>query len=138
MPPAEIARRRDFRNECVFSIDPATARDLDDALHIKKLPKKNTYEVGVHIADVAYFVPEGGKIDKEASARCTSTYMPDRVVSMLPRRLCEDLCSLNPDVERFSFSVVFEMDLEGNVIGTPWYGRGVIVSAAKLSYEHAQ
>lgn len=138
MSNTEIAQRRDFRSECVFSIDPATARDLDDALHIKKLPNKNTFEVGVHIADVSYFVPFGGKIDQTAAARCTSTYMPDRVVSMLPRRLCEDLCSLNPDVERFSFSVVFEMDQNGKIIGKPWYGRGIIMSAAKLSYEHAQ
>jgi len=133
----QVAKRRDFRNECVFTIDPATARDLDDALHVKRLDD-NVYEVGVHIADVAFFVKPGGKIDKVASERCTSTYMPDRVVPMLPRRLCEELCSLNPLVERYSFSVVFKLDAEGNYLEEPWYGRGLIKSCVKFSYENAQ
>ena len=100
IPEAEVAKRRDFRSECVFTIDPLTARDLDDALHVKRMANGN-YEVGVHIADVSYFVKPGGKIDEIAASRCTSTYMPDRVISMLPRRLCEDLCSLNPGVDRY-------------------------------------
>jgi len=137
IPAQEIAKRRDFRKECVFTIDPLTARDLDDALHVKKMSNGN-FEVGVHIADVSYFVKPKGKIDEIASSRCTSTYMPDRVVSMLPRRLCEDLCSLNPSVDRLSYSVVFEMSPEGKRVGTPWYGRGIIRSCGKLAYEHAQ
>lgn len=133
----EVAKRRDFRHHCIFTIDPETARDLDDALHVTKLDD-NVYEVGVHIADVAFFVPPGGKIDKVASERCTSTYMPDRVIPMLPRRLCEQLCSLNPLVERYSFSVVFKMDGEGNQLEPPWYGRGIIKSCSKFAYENAQ
>jgi len=137
IPADEIKKRRDFRSECVFTIDPLTARDLDDALHVKKLDNGN-YEVGVHIADVSYFVKPQSEIDQIASNRCTSTYMPDRVISMLPRRLCEHLCSLNPGVDRLSYSVVFEMSPDGKRVGTPWYGRGIIRSCAKLAYEHAQ
>jgi len=137
MPEDEIARRRDFREKCVFTIDPATARDLDDALHIEKMPNGN-YELGVHIADVSYFVRPNSETDKVAQDRCTSTYMPDRVVPMLPRRLCEDLCSLNPSVERFSFSVVFEMTPKAEIVGEPWYGRGIIKSCTKFAYENAQ
>ena len=125
------------RNECVFTIDPATARDLDDALHVKQLDNGN-YEVGVHIADVSYFVKPQSEVDRIASSRCTSTYMPDRVISMLPRRLCENLCSLNPGVDRCSYSVVFEFTPEGERAKEPWYGRGVIRSCAKLAYENAQ
>ena len=137
MPADEIAKRRDFRQKCVFSIDPATARDLDDALHVEKLENGN-FEVGVHIADVSYFVKPNSSVDQEAKNRCTSTYMPDRVVPMLPRRLCEDLCSLNPAVDRFSFSVVFQMTPSAEIIGEPWFGRGIIRSCTKFAYENAQ
>ena len=136
IPPAEIAQRRDFRQHCVFTIDPATARDLDDALHVVALPH-GRYEVGVHIADVSYFVEKGTPLDRCARERSTSVYLVQKVIPMLPRRLCEDLCSLNPGVDRLAFSAVFIIDRDGTV-QEEWFGRSVIRSCAKLAYEHAQ
>lgn len=95
----EYKNRLDLRRERVFTIDPSTAKDLDDALHIKPM-KDGNYEVGVHIADVTYFLKEGTPLDSEAKDRGTSTYLADRVIPMLPSVLCEELCSLNPGVER--------------------------------------
>lgn len=99
IPQKEYKIRRDLRKERVFSIDPPTAKDLDDALHIKKLDD-GFFEVGVHIADVTYFLKRNTPLDSEARARGTSTYLVDSVIPMLPRLLCEELCSLNPGVER--------------------------------------
>ena len=142
IPDTEYATRRDMRHACVFTIDPATARDLDDALHCVRLSGGDgvdeLYEVGVHIADVSYFVPEGGAVDKCASERTTSVYLVQKVVPMLPRVLCEHLCSLNPQVDRLTFSVIWRMRASGEVVGRPWFGRTIINSAVKLSYEHAQ
>lgn len=136
IPQYEIDTRRDFRETCVFTIDPATARDLDDALHCN--PRDDgTFEVGVHIADVSYFVKEGTDLDRVASDRATSTYMVQKVVPMLPRLLCEELCSLNPGEDRLTFSVVWKMNKDGT-IQDEWMGKGVIRSRVKLSYEHAQ
>ncbi|CAD5229305.1 unnamed protein product [Bursaphelenchus okinawaensis] len=139
---AEFKYRRDFRTECLFTIDPATARDLDDALHIKPIEDcdgkgAKGWEVGVHIADVSYFVKENTELDTWAKQRATSVYLVHKVIPMLPRMLCEDLCSLNPGVDRLTFSVVWKMDLEGN-IQSEWFGRSFIHSCVKLAYDHAQ
>eukprot|EP00160_Parvularia_atlantis_P017685 Unigene6193_Nuclearia_a/m.19052 Unigene6193_Nuclearia_a/g.19052 ORF Unigene6193_Nuclearia_a/g.19052 Unigene6193_Nuclearia_a/m.19052 type:complete len:1438 (-) Unigene6193_Nuclearia_a:54-4367(-) len=134
--PEEIARRRDVRDKRVFSIDPPTARDLDDALHIEHLPD-GKWEVGVHIADVSYFVPEGSALDQQARMRATTVYMVQRAIPMLPRLLCEQLCSLNPDVDRYAFSAVFVLDDDGE-IHARWFGRTIMRSCARLTYDHAQ
>uniref|UniRef100_A0A8C5ACW9 DIS3-like exonuclease 2 n=1 Tax=Gadus morhua TaxID=8049 RepID=A0A8C5ACW9_GADMO len=136
VPPAELGRRKDLREECIFTIDPATARDLDDALSCKQLADGN-FEVGVHIADVSYFVEEGNALDAIASQRATSVYMVQKVVPMLPRLLCEELCSLNPLTERLTFSVVWTLSPQGKIL-SEWFGRSVIRSCVKLSYDHAQ
>ena len=136
IPQKELESRRDFRDVCVFTIDPATARDLDDALHCTKFDD-GTFEIGVHIADVSFFVKEGNALDEVASSRATSTYMVQKVIPMLPRLLCEELCSLNPNEDRLSFSVVWKMDGNG-VVQDEWMGKGIIRSRVKLSYEHAQ
>ncbi|EPY23456.1 ribonuclease II-like protein [Strigomonas culicis] len=129
--------RRDLRSEeFVCTIDPATARDLDDALSIRRLPNRN-YRVGVHIADVSFFVEKECAMDLEAHKRSTSTYFVDKVVPMLPRKLSEDYCSLNPAEDKFAFSSIFEMDPEGNVVDE-WFGQSVIRSRCRLAYEQAQ
>uniref|UniRef100_A0A3B3VYR2 DIS3-like exonuclease 2 n=1 Tax=Poecilia latipinna TaxID=48699 RepID=A0A3B3VYR2_9TELE len=136
IPPEEIEKRRDLRKECIFTIDPATARDLDDALSCKQLPDGN-FEVGVHIADVSYFVKEGTPLDNMASQRATSVYLVQMVVPMLPRLLCEELCSLNPLTDRLTFSVIWKLTPEGKILDE-WFGRSVMHSCVKLSYDHAQ
>ncbi|XP_051944055.1 DIS3-like exonuclease 2 isoform X1 [Hippocampus zosterae] len=136
IPPEEMAKRKDLRKECIFTIDPATARDLDDALSCKPLPDGN-FEVGVHIADVSYFVEEGNALDKIASRRATSVYLVQKVIPMLPRLLCEELCSLNPLADRLTFSVIWKITPEGKIL-SEWFGRSVIRSCVKLSYDHAQ
>ena len=137
VPHQELQARRDFREELVFTIDPPTARDLDDALSIAQLPGGAGYVVGVHIADVSHFVETDCALDLEARGRATSTYLVQSVIPMLPRLLCEELCSLNPCVDRLTYSVVWHMDGEGN-ISDEWFGKGVIRSAAKLDYGVAQ
>ena len=141
VPQEEWKTRRDFIKDCVFTIDPSTARDLDDALSVKPLKEfvdgNQLFEVGVHIADVSYFVHEGTLLDEVAQERSTSFYLVQRVVPMLPRILCERLCSLTSGQDKMTFSVVWKMDMEGNVYET-WFGRSVIRSCAQLSYEHVQ
>lgn len=138
IPHEEFAYRRDLRDTCVFTIDPASARDLDDALHVIPLDEAgDRYQVGVHIADVSYFVREDTLVDKYAAERTTSVYLVQKVIPMLPRLLCEHLCSLNPDTDRLTFSVIWTLDSNGNVLDE-WFGRSVINSVVKLSYEHAQ
>ncbi|XP_011382020.1 DIS3-like exonuclease 2 isoform X1 [Pteropus vampyrus] len=137
IPPEELSKRRDLRKDCVFTIDPSTARDLDDALSCKPLADGNAYEVGVHIADVSYFVPEESDLDKVAAERATSVYLVQKVVPMLPRPLCEELCSLNPMTDKLTFSVIWTLTPEGKILDE-WFGRTVICSCTKLSYEHAQ
>ncbi|KAI3425159.1 hypothetical protein D9Q98_008930 [Chlorella vulgaris] len=132
----EVGRRRDFRHQRVFSIDPPTARDLDDALSVEDLPGGG-YRVGVHIADVSHFVLPGTALDREAQDRSTSVYLVDRVIPMLPRLLCEELCSLNPGVDRLAFSVVWDMSADGDILST-WAGRSVICTCGKLAYPHVQ
>ncbi|KAF7730590.1 hypothetical protein EC973_001972 [Apophysomyces ossiformis] len=136
IPQGEYLKRRNCATELIFTIDPATAKDLDDAVHIKPL-KDGNFEVGVHIADVTYFVKENTLLDTEASERGTSTYLVDKVLPMLPGTLSEELCSLHPGVDRLAFSVIWQMDPFGKVLDT-WMGRTIINSRAKLSYEDAQ
>lgn len=121
---SDIDKRRDLRATRIFTIDPATAKDLDDAVHVTKL-SENEFEVGVHIADVSHFVHQHTALDHEAFDRGTSTYLCDRVIPMLPSLLCEQLCSLNPGVERLAFSVIWKMDGAGNIKDT-WFGKSVI------------
>uniref|UniRef100_A0A3B4DFH3 DIS3-like exonuclease 2 n=2 Tax=Pygocentrus nattereri TaxID=42514 RepID=A0A3B4DFH3_PYGNA len=136
IPAEELAKRRDLRKECIFTIDPATARDLDDALSCKQLPDGN-FEVGVHIADVSYFLEDGTALDFVASTRATSVYLVQKVIPMLPRLLCEELCSLNPQTDRLTFSVIWKLSPKGKIL-SEWFGRSVIRSCVKLSYDHAQ
>lgn len=136
IPAEEIAARRDFRQVPTFTIDPADAKDFDDALSISQLPDGN-WEVGVHIADVSYYVKPFSVIDKEAFARGTSVYLVDRVVPMLPERLSNEMCSLQPDKDRLCFSAVFEMNDKAEVL-SQWFGRTVIHSDRRFSYEEAQ
>ncbi|XP_043926615.1 DIS3-like exonuclease 2 isoform X2 [Protopterus annectens] len=136
IPHEEFESRRDLRSECIFTIDPSTARDLDDALSCRLLPDGN-FEVGVHIADVSYFVHEGTPLDSLASLRATSVYLVQKVIPMLPRLLCEELCSLNPMVDRLTFSVIWKLTPQGQVLDE-WFGRTIIRSCVKLSYDHAQ
>ena len=137
--PEEIARREDFRDVLTFTIDPADAKDFDDALSISKLSKGNAqlYEVGVHIADVSHYVTEGSIIDKEAQQRATSVYLVDRTIPMLPERLCNFICSLRPDEEKLCYSVIFEMDEEANI--KRWHlAHTVIRSNRRYAYEEVQ
>ena len=136
IPQHEYSYRRDLRKYCIFTIDPSTARDLDDALHVIKL-SDDLYEVGVHIADVSYFVEQNSAIDKLASERTTSVYLVQKVIAMLPRCLCENLCSLNPSEERLTFSVIWKLNSNGDIF-EEWFGRTIINSVSKLSYENAQ
>ncbi|WP_257668008.1 ribonuclease R [Parapedobacter tibetensis] len=136
IPQSEIAKRRDFRPITTFTIDPVDAKDFDDAISFQKLPNGN-YEVGVHIADVTYYVQPDTPLDAEAFERGTSVYLVDRVIPMLPERLSNDLCSLRPHEDRLSFSAVFEMDSRANII-SEWFGRTIIHSDRRFSYEEAQ
>lgn len=132
----EIARRRDFRETLTFTIDPADAKDFDDALSFKKLPD-GKYEIGIHIADVSHYVTPGTILDKEAVKRGTSVYLVDRTIPMLPEILSNELCSLNEHVERLTFSAVFVLDDNG-IVHDKWFGRTVIYSDKRFSYEEAQ
>lgn len=134
--PAEIAKRRDFRQVLTLTIDPADAKDFDDALSFRLLDNGN-YEVGVHIADVTHFVQPDGVLDTEAYERGTSVYLVDRVIPMLPERISNNLCSLRPKEDRLSFSAVFEMDANARITNE-WFGKTVIHSNQRLSYEEAQ
>lgn len=136
IPEEEAAKRRDFRNILTFTIDPKDAKDFDDALSWQKLPNGNI-EVGVHIADVSYYVTPHSKIDQEAVIRATSVYLVDRTIPMLPERLSNGICSLVPNQDRLTFSAVFEMNEKGDVLHE-WFGRTIIHSAKRFTYEEAQ
>jgi len=136
IPAEEIAKRKDFRKVLTFTIDPADAKDFDDAISYQKLPNGN-YEIGVHIADVSHYVNQGTELDKEAYSRATSVYLVDRVIPMLPERLSNGVCSLRPNEDKLCFSAVFELDEQAN-IQNEWYGRTVIHSDRRFSYEEAQ
>src|SRR6056300_391106 len=133
---SEIKKRRDFRNELTFTIDPITAKDFDDAISFKK-QKNGEYEIGIHIADVSHYVQPNTILDKEAYDRATSVYLVDRVVPMLPEVLSNGLCSLRPKEEKYTFSAVFKMDEEGTVHNR-WFGRTAIHSDRRFAYEEAQ
>lgn len=136
IPKAEIAKRRDFRKKLTFTIDPADAKDFDDALSFEKLENGN-YEVGIHIADVSHFVKVDSELDKEAYERGTSVYLVDRVIPMLPEHLSNNLCSLKPNEDRLCFSAILELDHKANVVDH-WFGKTIIHSDQRLSYEDAQ
>ena len=132
----EVLRRRDMRDVLTFTIDPADAKDFDDALSFKVLESGN-YQIGIHIADVTHYVTEGSAIDEEAYNRGTSIYLVDRVIPMLPERLSNELCSLRPNEDKLCMSVVVEMDANAKVIKHK-VCRTVICSDYRLSYEQAQ
>ncbi len=134
---ADLRQRRDFRDVYTCTIDPADAKDFDDALSFRTLPDGQV-EVGVHIADVSHFVKPGSAIDREAYDRATSVYLVDRTIAMLPERLSNDLCSLRADVERFTFSAVFTMKPETAEVTDFWFGKGVIRSNRRFAYEQVQ
>jgi len=134
--PEEIARRRDMRDVLTFTIDPKDAKDFDDALSFQKLENGN-YEIGIHIADVSYYLEEGTILDAEAYNRATSVYLVDRVVPMLPEVLSNFACSLRPNEEKYTFSAVFELD-DKAVVKNQWFGRTVIYSDQRFAYEEAQ
>jgi VacB/RNase II family 3'-5' exoribonuclease len=162
----ELAKRKDLRSECIFTCDPLTAKDLDDALSITQLPdgrfkglsifsasNRSVFfrlndlfflfifrAVGVHIADVSHFVRPDTALDEEASRRCTTVYMVQKAIPMLPNLLCEQLCSLNQGVDRLAFSVEFLMNDDGTLVENeqPWFGKTVIRSCAKLDYGTVQ
>ncbi|PRY15012.1 RNAse R [Pontibacter ummariensis] len=133
---AEIGKRRDFRDVTTFTIDPADAKDFDDALSIQKLENGN-WEIGVHIADVTHYVTPKSILEKEAFHRATSVYLVDRTIPMLPERLSNGLCSLRPHEEKLTFSAVFELDDNGKLYDS-WFGRTVIYSDRRFAYEEAQ
>ena len=132
----EIAKRRDMRSDLTFTIDPKDAKDFDDALSFKILGE-DIYEVGIHIADVSYYVQPDTILDEEAFERATSVYLVDRVVPMLPEVLSNYACSLRPHEEKFTFSAVFKINNKAEVIDE-WFGRTVTYSDARFAYEEAQ
>lgn len=132
----EVAKRWDMRDILTFTIDPKDAKDFDDALSIQKL-ENGLWQIGVHIADVSHYVKPGTILDDEAYSRATSVYLVDRVVPMLPEVLSNDVCSLRPNEDKFTFSAVFEMDEEAK-IHKQWFGRTVIHSDRRFAYEEAQ
>ena len=132
----EIARREDFRKVTTFTIDPKDAKDFDDALSIRSI-KEGLWEVGVHIADVTHYVQEGSIIDKEAEKRATSVYLVDRTIPMLPERLCNFICSLRPNEEKLSYSVIFDITEKGEVKNSRIV-HTVINSDRRFTYEEAQ
>jgi ribonuclease R len=136
----EISLRKDFRNTPTFTIDPEDAKDFDDALSIKFLREqqgRKIYEIGIHIADVSHYVTPGSMLDEEAMNRATSVYLVDRVVPMLPEILSNQICSLRPQEDKLCFSAVFEMDEQANIY-KEWYGKTIIHSDKRFTYEEAQ
>lgn len=132
----EIKRRKDCRDIFTITIDPADAKDFDDAISLRSL-KNGNYEVGIHIADVSYYVQPETELDKEAYERATSVYLPDRVLPMLPEHISNVLCSLRPNEDKFTFSAIFQLTEEGEV-KQYWIGRTVIHSNRRYAYEEAQ
>jgi ribonuclease R len=132
----EIKKRKDIRNVLTITIDPADAKDFDDALSFREL-EGGWYEVGVHIADVSHYIAPESALDKEAYRRATSVYLPDRVSPMLPERLSNELCSLRPNEDKYTFSAIFQINKEGKV-KEQWIGKTVIHSDRRFSYEQVQ
>lgn len=136
IPDEEITRRRDVRAVTTITIDPKDAKDFDDALSIQKL-NNGFWEVGVHIADVSYYMHPGSILDEEAYQRATSVYLVDRVVPMLPEKLSNGVCSLRPNEDKLCYSAIFQLDDQGE-IQHQWFGRTVIHSDKRFTYEDAQ
>lgn len=136
LDPEEVKKRRDFRNITTLTIDPVDAKDFDDAISLQWLENGNV-EIGVHIADVSHYVQPGSALDEEALKRSNSVYLVDRVIPMLPEQLSNMACSLRPNEDKFSFSAVFEMDDKGKILNE-WFGKTVINSNHRFSYEEAQ
>ena len=132
----EVAKRKDYRKVLTFTIDPADAKDFDDAISYQTLPNGNL-EIGVHIADVSHFVQPGTAVDKEAYERATSVYLPDRVYPMLPERISNELCSLRPKEDKLTFSACFEIDAQEKIVAT-WFGKTIIHSDRRFTYEQVQ
>ncbi|MFM7709344.1 MAG: ribonuclease R [Ferruginibacter sp.] len=132
----EERKRRDFRDILTFTIDPVDAKDFDDAISIRNLDNGN-YEIGVHIADVSHFVKPGTALDQEAFKRATSVYLPDRVNSMLPEKISNELCSLRPKEEKYTFAAVFQISNRAEIKHT-WIGRTIICSDHRYTYEDVQ
>lgn len=132
----EINKRKDCRNILTFTIDPADAKDFDDAISVRLL-KNGIYEIGVHIADVSYYVKPETSLDEEAYARATSVYLPDRVNPMLPEKISNELCSLRPNEDKFTFSAIFQMNAKGE-IKQYWLGKTIIHSKHRFTYEDVQ
>lgn len=136
IPREEIRKRRDFRGVTTFTIDPTDAKDFDDALSIKSIGE-NIWEIGIHIADVTHYVKPKTMLDEEAFERGTSVYLVDRVVPMLPEKLSNEICSLRPNEEKLCFSAVFHLNQDAEVLNE-WYGKTIIKSNHRFSYEDAQ
>ena len=136
IPDEEYKKRRDFRNIWTITIDPEDAKDFDDALSLKKL-KSGNWEVGVHIADVSYYVKPGTPLDDEGYRRATSVYLVDRVIPMLPEKLSNNVCSLKANEDKLCFSAVFELDENAKVV-RQWFGRTVINSDRRFNYDEVQ
>ncbi len=132
----EIAKRKDFRKILTFTIDPEDAKDFDDAISFQQV-KEGVYEIGVHIADVSHYVVPGTKLDEEALRRATSVYLVDRTIPMLPEKLSNGVCSLRPNEEKLTFSAVFTMNDNGDILNH-WLGKTVIYSDRRFAYEEAQ
>ncbi len=132
----EIAKRRDMRDTTTCTIDPADAKDFDDALSFKKI-SDDEFEIGVHIADVSHYVRPHTALDKEAQKRAFSVYLVDRTIPMLPEKLSNDLCSLNPKEDKLAFSAIFNINKKGQ-IKKKWFGKTIICSDKRFSYEEAQ
>jgi len=133
---SDLKGRKDFRDTLTFTIDPSDAKDFDDALSLRKLQNGN-FEVGVHIADVSWYVKPDSPVDKEAQLRGTSVYLVDRTVPMLPEKLCNKLCSLRPNEDKLTFSAVFEINPKAQIVNR-WIGRTVICSDYRFDYDGAQ
>jgi ribonuclease R len=133
---AEVKKRRDMRDTLTITIDPIDAKDFDDAISFKKI-NDDLFEIGVHIADVGHYIAEGSELDKEAYLRATSVYLPDRVLPMLPERLSNELCSLRPNEDKYTFSAVFQMTAAGKV-KEYWLGKTITRSQRRFAYEEVQ
>lgn len=134
---AEESVRRDFRKTLTFTIDPADAKDFDDAISYRLIDDTDEIEIGVHIADVTHFLQENTALDKEALKRSTSVYLVDRVLPMLPEKISNDLCSLNPNEDKYTFSAVFTFDHKFKLTSR-WFGKTIIHSQRRFTYEEAQ
>ena len=132
----ELENRRDFREEACFTIDPDDAKDFDDAISVKKI-NMNSFEIGVHIADVSHYVKPNTELDKDAIKRGCSVYLADKVIPMLPEKLANKLCSLRPNEEKLCFSMVFIINSSGEII-SDWLGKTIIKSKKRFTYNEAQ